>query len=92
MTDTRTSLHTNIISEILNDLATEIENLGVALCQDSTVAEKYSCELQAIDLIAQKQRSLASLLMSGLTKSAIEKVGIDMLRERLTSSLPASLR
>jgi hypothetical protein len=39
--------------------------------------------LQAIDLIAQKQRSLARLLEADCPIQAIEQIGLDVLRDRL---------
>ena len=39
--------------------------------------------LQAIDMIGQKQRSLASLLTADCPAASIEKIAIDALRERL---------
>lgn len=85
MTEMSASSQMVIISGMLQDLAADIEELGATLCQAPTFAGMHICELQSIDLIAQKQRCLASLLDSGLTEASIESVGIDVLRERLTS-------
>lgn len=75
------------VAEVLCELGAEIEALGTALCQDPALAGRHMHELQAIDLIAQKQRSLASLFAAGLTDCAINAVGIETLRVRLTAAL-----
>ena len=72
------------IAEVLGELGAEIENLGTVLCGDPELAARHMCELQAIDLIAQKQRSLASMFADGLSGSAVEAVGLDALRTRLS--------
>jgi CheY-like chemotaxis protein len=47
------------------------------------IAMRHMDILQAIDLIAQKQRSLAFLLEADSPVSAIEKIAIDVLRDRM---------
>ena len=47
------------------------------------VAVRHMDTLQSIDLIAQKQRSLAALLVSDCPEAGVEKIAIDTLRERL---------
>jgi hypothetical protein len=47
------------------------------------VTMRHMESLQAIDLIAQKQRSLAALLNADCLKTEVERIGLDILRERM---------
>lgn len=69
---------------VLEEMSTEIEALGLALCSDPALAHGLMRELQAVDLIAQKQRSLARLLVAECTESAIGELGIEDLKQRLS--------
>jgi len=71
------------IAVVLEELSQEVEALGAALCCDMDVAMRHMDTLQSIDLIAQKQRSLARLLDADCPESEVEKIAIDTLRERL---------
>lgn len=71
------------IAVVLEELSQEVEALGGALCLDMDIAMRHLDTLQSIDLIAQKQRSLASLLVSDCPEAGIEKIAIDTLRERM---------
>jgi hypothetical protein len=71
------------IAAVLEELSQEVEALGAALCVDMDIAIRHVDTLQAIDLIAQKQRSLASLLTADCPEAGIEQIAIDTLRERL---------
>jgi hypothetical protein len=71
------------IALVLEELAQEVEGLGAALCSDMDVAMRHMESLQAIDLIAQKQRSLAALLNANCLKTEVERIGLDILRERM---------
>lgn len=71
------------IATVLEELAVEVETLGGALCTDPAVVMRHIDTLQAIDLIAQKQRSLAALLGADSPDSGIEHIAIDTLRERM---------
>jgi hypothetical protein len=71
------------IAEVLEELAQEVETLGTMLCSDMDVAMRHIAALQAIDLIAQKQRSLAILLGAEHPEAEIEQIAIDTLRNRL---------
>jgi len=71
------------IALVLEELAQEAEGLGAALCGDMDVAMRHMESLQAIDLIAQKQRSLAALLNADCLKTEVERIGLDILRERM---------
>ncbi|MDF8334304.1 hypothetical protein [Novosphingobium cyanobacteriorum] len=71
------------IAVVLEELSQEVEALGSALCLDMDVAVKHMDTLQAIDLIAQKQRSLATLLESDCPEKSVEQIAIDTLRDRM---------
>jgi hypothetical protein len=47
------------------------------------IAMRHVDTLQSIDLIAQKQRSLAALLDADCPEAQIEQIAIDTLRERM---------
>ena len=91
MTEKQDSPQLAAAAEVLIELGNEIEALGTALCRDPALAETHMHELQAIDLIAQKQRALASLFAAGLSESAIESVGIDAVRAKLSTSMGNSV-
>jgi len=74
------------IAVVLDELAEDIEALGTALCDDMAVAINHVDKLQAIDLIAQKQRSLARLLRADRPTEEVERIAIDVLRDRLRLS------
>jgi CheY-like chemotaxis protein len=71
------------IAVVLEELSQDVEALGAALCSDMDIAMRHMDTLQAIDLIAQKQRSLASLLTSDCPEAGVERIAIDTLRERM---------
>lgn len=74
------------IAVVLDELAEEVEALGASLCDDMTIAFNHMDKLQAIDLIAQKQRSLARLLLADRPAEEIERIAIDVLRDRMRLS------
>ena len=63
----------NTIARVLMELSVEIEALGNLLCSDMNFAMQHMEQLQAIDLISQKQRSLATLLEADCPKSAMSE-------------------
>ena len=76
------------MARVMQDLSCEIEQLGAVLCCVPGLAGSHARELQAIDLIAQMQQALASLLSADCMACAIDDVRIDMLRERMRACLP----
>lgn len=74
------------IAIVLEELAEEVEALGASLCCDMDIAMRHMDTLQAIDLIAQKQRSLGSLLLADRPAEEIERIAIDVLRDRMRLS------
>jgi hypothetical protein len=71
------------IAVVLEEMSQEVEALGASLCLDMDIAMRHIDTLQAIDLIAQKQRSLAALLEADCPEAGVEKIAIDTLRERM---------
>ena len=80
--------HMAAVAQVLRELGGEIEALGVVLCSDPALAGQHARELQAIDLIAQMQQALSSLLVADCLNCALDQVRIDSLRERLRVCLP----
>ena len=74
------------IAIVLEELAEEVEALGASLCCDMDIAMRHMDKLQAIDLIAQKQRSLGNLLVAERPAEEIERIAIDVLRDRMRLS------
>ena len=70
------------MAEVLGELGTEIEALGEVLCRDEGFAGRHVRELQAIDLIAQKQRALAAILSAGFSEQEMRRITIEALRSR----------
>ena len=75
--------HMRAIADVLLDLSLDIETLGTILCGNADVVQRHTEELQTIDLIAQKQRSLAAILQADCPDSAMSSIGVDVLRTRL---------
>lgn len=78
------------MAEVLNELGTEVEALGEVLCRDADFADRHCRELQAIDLIAQKQRALAAILVAGFSEQEMRRISLDALRARFGGFLEES--
>ena len=78
------------MAEVLDELGTEVEALGEVLCRDVAFADRHCRELQAIDLIAQKQRALAAILAAGFCEQEMRRISLDALRERFSGFLEDS--
>jgi hypothetical protein len=78
------------MAEVLNELGTEVEALGEVLCRDENFVERHCRELQAIDLIAQKQRALAAILAGGFSEQEMRRISLDALRQRFSGFLEDS--
>lgn len=70
------------MAEVLTELGIEVEALGEVLCRDEDFAARHVRELQAIDLIAQKQRALAAILAAGFSETEMRRISLDALRQR----------
>ncbi len=75
------------VAGILSEIGAEVEALGEVLCRDEGFAARHMRELQAIDMIAQKQRALAAILSAGLCEQEMSKITIDSLRNRFCGFL-----
>jgi hypothetical protein len=83
MTDQRhIAAHLTTVADVLGELAGEIEALGTLLCADVSVLTQHMATLQSIDLIAQKQRWLATLLMADCPLSAVDTIDVETLKAR----------
>ncbi len=78
--------HLIAVADVLVELSEEIEELGEQLCSDPAIIVPHLALLQAIDLIAQKQRWLATLLLADCPITAVSNIAVDALRERLSLS------
>ena len=74
--------HLTTVADVLIELASEIEELGARLCTDPTIIANHIAQLQSIDLIAQKQRWLATMLHADCPLSAVDTIGVEALKER----------
>jgi hypothetical protein len=79
------------IARILDELSTEIEELGAALCADPVFCDRHIESLQAIDLIAQNQRWLAELLRADCHDTAVHGIGVEALQARFRQDQSGSL-
>jgi hypothetical protein len=74
--------HLTTVSDVLNELSGEIEDLGAMLCTDPAILARHVAQLQSIDLIAQKQRWLAAMLRADCPLTAVDTIGVEALRQR----------
>ena len=79
------------MAEVLGELGAEVEALGEVLCRDSGFANRHLRELQAIDLIAQKQRALAAILAAGFSEDEMRRISLDLLRKRFCGFMDDSI-
>ena len=86
MTDeAQIAAHLMTVAEVLHELSFEIEELGTSLCVDPAIIANHMDTLQAIDLIAQKQRWLATLLKADCPISAVHTIGVEALKARFAA-------
>lgn len=78
----RIAAHLITVADVLIELASEIEELGARLCTDPAIITRHIAQLQSIDLIAQKQRWLATMLHADCPMSAVDTIGVEALKER----------
>ncbi|KHK93104.1 hypothetical protein [Novosphingobium malaysiense] len=70
------------MADVLGELGSEIEALGEVLCRDEDFAARHMRELQAIDLIAQKQRALAAIIAAGFSEAEMRRISLEAIRRR----------
>lgn len=78
------------MAEVLGELGAEIEALGEVLCRDEDFAARHVRELQAIDLIAQKQRALAAIVAAGFSAAEMRRINLEALHLRFCGFLDDS--
>jgi len=83
--DAHIAAHLTTVADVLHELASEIEELGTSLCMDPAIIARHMGTLQSIDLIAQKQRWLATLLKADCPLSAVNTIGVEALKARFAS-------
>lgn len=81
----RIAAHLTTVADVLTELAAEIEELGTTLCLDPAIIAHHVGTLQSIDLIAQKQRWLATLLHADCPLSAVDTIGVEALKARFAA-------
>jgi len=81
----RIAAHLTTVADVLTELAAEIEELGTTLCMDPAILNHHIGTLQSIDLIAQKQRWLATLLQADCPLHAVNTIGVEALKARFAS-------
>ncbi|MDE2621556.1 MAG: hypothetical protein KGL54_15470 [Sphingomonadales bacterium] len=69
--------HLKEMALMLGEISTQLEKLGEVLCHDAEFVSRHVQELQAIDLIAQKQRALAKVLGAECPVTALDGVGLE---------------
>jgi hypothetical protein len=82
----RIAAHLTTVADVLSELASEIEELGTTLCLDPAIIAHHVGTLQSIDLIAQKQRWLATLLHADCPLTAVDTIGVEALKARFSAS------
>ncbi len=71
------------IAQVLDRLGAETDALGASLCADPAIAAQHMHALQAVDRIAQMQRSLAALLVADCHACAVAALGMADLQAQL---------
>ena len=76
---------TPLLGATLMHLAGELEVLGAALCADPALAEDHLAHLQKIDWCAQSLIQLALVIEAPDPLSAVERITLGDLRDRLNA-------
>jgi hypothetical protein len=72
------------VAEEVELAARHIEQVGDALVSDPAFLHRHGAALQALDLINQNLRHLASIVASADKEAAAERISFEDLRRRLT--------
>lgn len=72
------------VAEEVELAARHIEQVGAALVSDPAFLHRHGATLQALDLINQNLRHLASIVSAADKESAAERISLEELRRRLT--------
>lgn len=74
-------LQLQVIAFELAALAIDIEAIGAELCANPAVVSAYGMSLQSIDMIGQRQRALAELLLAEKFDQALVDCRLDRIAE-----------
>lgn len=80
-----------IIALELATLSHDIEAVGASLCGDPALATEHCASLQSIDLIAQRQRALADLLLADSREDGLGHCGLDQITALFDQEAPETL-
>lgn len=72
------------VAEEVELAARHIEQVGDALVSDPAFLHRHGATLQALDLINQNLRHLASIVAAADKEAAAERISLEELRRRLT--------
>lgn len=72
------------VAEEVELAARHIEQVGAALVADPAFLHRHGATLQALDLINQNLRHLASIVGAADKEAAAERISLEELRRRLT--------
>ena len=78
-----------LIADELEAIREVLEEVGMHLCIDPVMIERYSMVLQGIDELAQRNENLARILRAGAMEPAIQSVSLESLRSRLLDGVAA---
>lgn len=79
----------NRIAAELDQLRTDLEEIGVSLCLDEEVMARCMEHLQRLDELGQRSNWLAELLRADDPISRVDDITLSSLAERLRDGVPA---
>lgn len=68
------------LADMLGFMSKEIEDLGETLCSTVPSIEPLMVSLQAIDLISQQQKAIASILVSNDVHRSIDAITLESVK------------
>jgi len=71
------------LAQMLVSMSREIDEIGAHICCQGDIAALCFKELQAIDLVAQKQREIARLISAFDLQETIDTITIEDMKRRL---------
>lgn len=76
-----------LIADELEAIREMLEDVGMHLCVDPVMIEKYSVVLQGLDELAQRNENLARVLRAAAMEPALDMISLESLRIRLLEGL-----
>lgn len=76
-----------LVADELEAIREMLEEVGMHLCIDPVMIEKYSVVLQGIDELAQRNENLARVLRAPAMEPALDTISLESLRNRLLQGL-----